>query len=147
MREDLGESKLLRGMMPCCWSSSMSSATCADTSLVSSCDVPACSHGVCRRNQPTSLVYLLALSCQILHRRFNGAPKGSCWRLSVQSESPLPIKKAGVELGSSAYALSSSLSELSTVCHLRCYGDLTPCGDRTACTLHLTYIRQAVAKL
>lgn len=93
MREDLGESKLLRGMMPCCWSSSMSSATCADTSLVSSCDVPACSHGVCRRNQPTSLVYLLALSCQILHRRFNGAPKGSCWRLSVQSESPFPSKR------------------------------------------------------
>ena len=36
MREGLGDRKLLRGMMPCCWSSSMSSATFTDTSLVSS---------------------------------------------------------------------------------------------------------------
>ena len=78
MREDLGESKLLRGMIPCCWSSSTSSATCTDTSLVSSCVVPACSHGVCRHTRATSPIYLPAFSCEVLCRHSKGGLTDSC---------------------------------------------------------------------
>ena len=48
MREGRGDKKALETLIPCSCKSAMSSATVADTSLVSSRDVPACSQGFCR---------------------------------------------------------------------------------------------------